>query len=178
MQSAQLQTSLAALRSLPAELSLDICAKDKPPPRLTSSDLPEKLVELKLSGAQLCLQSLQQVAILTALTALHVDGDSLQSPCCQPYLPLLAACQELVSLTLNSVALPAGVYHMMELADLSKLTSLTLCGNVSPAVLELLKLLGAGLRSVTLQPVWQQVSMCQTLCHVACSFQLTTLWAR
>ena len=178
MQSAQLRTSLAALRSLPAKLSLDICGKDKPPARLTSSDLPERLVELKISGTQLCLQSMQTAGILAALTALHVDGDSLQCPCCQPYLPLLAACRELVNLTLNSVALPAGVYCMMELADLSKLTSLTLCGTVCPAVLELLKPVGSGLRSVSLQstdPVWQEVNMYRTLCQVACSPQLTAL---
>ena len=67
---------------------------------------------------------------------------------------------------------------MMELADLSKLTSLTLCGAVCPAVLELLKPVGSGLRSVSLQPtdpVWQEVSMCRTLCQVACSPQLVTL---
>lgn len=178
MQPAQLQTFLAALRSLPARLGLDICAKDKPSPCLTSSDLPESLVELKLSGAQLCLQSMQRAGTLTALTALHVDGDSLRCPCCQPYLPLLAACRELVSLTLNNVALPAGVYHLMQLTELSKLTSLALCGTICPAVLELLKPVGSGLRSVALQPtapVWQEVSLCRMLCQVACSPQLTTL---
>ena len=79
---------------------------------------------------------------------------------------------------LNSVAPPARVYHLMGLADLSKLTSLTLCGTVCPAVLELLKPVGSGLRSVTLQPtnpVWQEGNMRQMLYQIACSPQLTIL---
>ena len=178
MQPAQLQLSLPALRSLSADIGLDIAATIVPPLRLTSGDLPTRLVELKLSGIHLCLQSLQFADVLTALTALHVDGSGMQCPCCQPYLPLLAACRELVSLTLDSVALPAGLYHMMELADLAKLTSLTLCDSVCPGMLELLKSIGSGLKSVTLQltgPFWHEANLCRVLCQVACSHQLTCL---
>lgn len=179
MQPAQLQTSLAALRSLTAKLGLHICAEGSLPARLTSSDLPESLVELRLSGAQLCLQSMQWAGTLTALTALHVDGASLQCPCCQPFPPLLAACQELVSLTLDSIALPGGVYFTEELADLSRLTSLTLRTTLCLSMLELLKPVGCGLRSVALQPTnpswWQEANMCRLLSQVACSPHLTTL---
>ena len=178
MQPAQLQSSLATLRNLPAQLGLDICANGKLPARLTSEDFPESLVALKLSGVQVCLQSMQQAGILAALTALRVDGNSL-CPCCHlSTIPLLATCKELVSLTLDSAALSAGQYLMMGLADLRKLTSLTLSGIVCPGMLTLLQYVGSGLRSITLQLTdlrWQEASMAQRLCQIACSPQLTTL---
>ena len=178
IQPAQLHLSLPALRSLSADIGLDVAATNILPSRLTSGDFPNSLVELNLSGIQLCLQSLQFADALTALTALRLDGSGVQCPCCQPYLPLLAACQELVSLTLDSVVLPAGLYHMLELADLTKLTSLTLCGAVCPGMLELLKSVGSGLKSVTLQltgPFWHEANLCRVLCQMACSHQLTCL---
>ena len=178
MQPDQLQTALSALRSLPADLGLELSAASASPQRLTSADLPSNLVELKLSGIHLCLQSMQHANTLTALTALHVDSLSMQCPCCQPYLHLLAACKELVSLTLDSVTLQVGLYNLMELADLTKLTSLALCGKVCPGMLELLKSVGSELQSVTLQltgPFWHEANMCRVLCQVACSHHLTSL---
>lgn len=175
MQPVQLQSSLASLRKLPAQLSLHICAVDGSHARLLAEDFPESLVELKLSGVQACFQSMQIAGTLTALTNLYVDRHSSECPCCQPYTFLWATCQELVSLTLDDISLPVVQDEELARLDLRKLTSLTVSGTLCPGMQWLILFMRSGLQPIALQftAPWPEVPLLTALGVV--SHQMTTL---
>lgn len=172
----QLQSSLADLRKLPAQLALNICAFDRLHGCLQAEHFPEGVVELKLSGVHICFQSMQIASTLTALTALCVDQYSLECNCCHPYTFLWASYRELVSLTLDSVPLPTVQHEELAGLDLKKLVYLTVNGTICPGVLQLTQYIRSGLQAITLQFTAQQSgALLPASVLLAVSYQLTTL---
>ena len=128
LQPSQLQPALAALRRLSADLSLEIVSRPAPGRslfQLTAADLPTKLVELKLSDASICLQSMHLADTLTTLTGLQLSRSSLGCACCRPYVPLLVSCSNLAALSLDDTASPAVTEEASRFSQLSALTQLT-----------------------------------------------------
>ncbi len=128
LEPSQLQPALAALHTLSADLSLEIVSRPAPGRalfQLTAADLPTKLVELQLSDASICLQSMHLADTLTTLTGLQLSRSSLGCTCCRPYAPLLASCSNLAALSLNDAASPAVTEEASRFSQLSALTQLT-----------------------------------------------------
>jgi len=135
----QLQPALATLHRLSADLSLEIVSRPAPGRflfQLTAADLPAKLVELKLSDASICLQSMYLADTLTMLTGLQLSRSSLGCACCRPYVPLLASCSNLAVLSLNDAASAVAEegFRFSRLSSLTQLTSLTYRGSHSTAL--------------------------------------------
>ncbi|DBA76986.1 TPA: hypothetical protein ACH3X1_009577 [Trebouxia sp. C0004] len=83
----QLQPALATLHRVSANMSLEIVSRPAPGRslfQLTAADLPTNLVELKLSDASICLQSMYLADTLTTLTGLQLIRCSLG--CASMYL--------------------------------------------------------------------------------------------
>ncbi|DBA86546.1 TPA: hypothetical protein ACH3X2_005514 [Trebouxia sp. C0005] len=151
----QLQPALATLHRLSADLNLEIVSRPAPGRslfQLTAADLPTKLVELKLSNASICLQSMHLADTLDMLTGLQLSRSSLGCACCRSCVPLLASCSNLAALSLNDAASPAfteEVFRFSQLSSLTQLTSLAYRGS-HPTALSMMRAVGSTLSKLSL----------------------------
>ena len=176
-QPSQLQPALASLCSLPTNLCLEVSSPGSHPMQLTAGHFPARMVELKLSDANICLQSMHLASTLTTLTALHLSDTSLHCPCCRPVVPLLAACTNLNVLSLDHAALSDEVFGLQQLSVLTQLTSLSYCGS-HPAALHVLQAVGSTLKKVNLalkKGGWGGVTLGQVFDSVSTLDKLTFL---
>ena len=155
LEPSQLQPALAVLHRLSADFSLEIVSRPAPGRslfQLTAADFPTNLVELKLSDASICLQSMYLADTLTMLTGLHLSRSSLGCACCRPYAPLPASCSNLAALSLDDAASPAVAdegFRLSQLSALTQLTSLTYRGS-HPTALSMIHALGSTLSKLSL----------------------------